>query len=668
MAREDVGLRNRGIEYAKAGPFAVPLLALAITFIGLMAAGASAAHSLRADGDGVVLTSLGGHVVAANADGSGVRALTRPPTLSKDANPVGSPDGSAVAFERDYSWIYVMRVDGHDLHRVARVAPGEFPQWAPDGRLIAYVGEDDGIYVVRPDGEGARRVASRTFGGFTWSPDGASIAYSASQGIESVDVRTGGRRLLLRNAGASGPSWSPDGTRIAFLVDGRVWVMNADGRAARRIGPLTFAETLAWSPDGTRLAYGATASRGGRMRVTVVDVSTGVVTMTVPPLVGAESGDPVWSEDGSRLAFRRGNTAGSSSDIGADVWVVRADGTDPVQITQAFPFDGAGSEPRWLPAWHALTADPLLPTVPLAGMTDIALPHTYSVGAVDGSSVVIGVDRPRRRQLGVWHDSGRVSWLGAYCAYWAEAALVGNRAYWSCNDDNLSGSKAEVWTSTWPKGRPRLLRRVTSNGLNLPRMVVAGDRSLVVYTFGGSVWRLGSAHARRIRRERTSLVPLSVNAGRVVLERGKAELEVVNGEGRLLALIHDRDLQGAVLSGDRVVVLGAADIRIYGVHGGQLRATWPVGAPGIPPRAGFIYRSLFPYTVGSALHVLDVDTGHDLIVAIPGATWPVTGAMTSSGLICTWAATYEPVIGRVGFVSLTEIRAALGKQAGKARS
>ncbi len=72
-----------------------------------------------------------------------------------------------------------------------------------------------------------------------------------------------------------------------------------------------------------------------------------------------------------------------------------------------------------------------------------------------------------------------------------------------------------------------------------------------------------------------------------------------------------------------------------------------------------MYTSLLPYGDGSALHVLDVDTGHDVVVRIPGVTAPVGGAITKAGLIYTWTQTYSPSPGRMAVVPLPTLVAAV---------
>jgi Tol biopolymer transport system component len=91
-----------------------------------------------------------------NADGSGLRRLTRNPAV--DADPTWSPDGRRIAFESKRGGnfdIYVMNADGSGQRRLTQ--SGGDPAWSPDGRRIAFVG-DSGIYVMHADGSGLRSL------------------------------------------------------------------------------------------------------------------------------------------------------------------------------------------------------------------------------------------------------------------------------------------------------------------------------------------------------------------------------------------------------------------------------------------------------------------------------------------------------------------------------
>ena len=109
--------------------------------------------------------SFAGGIQSLNADGSGLRTLTRKTAL--DNNPVWSPDGLRIAFPRreaDFNAdIHVMNADG-SRHRNLTPGAGDDgpPVWSPDGQRIAFVrnvaGKGD-VYVMNVDGSGQRKLA-----------------------------------------------------------------------------------------------------------------------------------------------------------------------------------------------------------------------------------------------------------------------------------------------------------------------------------------------------------------------------------------------------------------------------------------------------------------------------------------------------------------------------
>ena len=75
--------------------------------------------------------------------------------------PAWSPDGRKIAFGGDGE-IYVMNADGRGLRRLTRnPASDGSPAWSPDGRRIAFGSERDGnleVYVMNTDGSGQRNL------------------------------------------------------------------------------------------------------------------------------------------------------------------------------------------------------------------------------------------------------------------------------------------------------------------------------------------------------------------------------------------------------------------------------------------------------------------------------------------------------------------------------
>jgi dipeptidyl aminopeptidase/acylaminoacyl peptidase len=150
--------------------------------------------------------NVGKHILVINADGSGGRVrLTRGPDNYE--SPVWSPDGTKMAFIRDYD-IWVMNADGSaekNLTDTPYEAYGEgkerFPDWSPDGTKIvfeAYRNGNTDLYTINLDDSTQANVTN--------TPE----------------------------VNESEPVWSPKGTRIAFterggIVTDDVWIVNADG-------------------------------------------------------------------------------------------------------------------------------------------------------------------------------------------------------------------------------------------------------------------------------------------------------------------------------------------------------------------------------------------------------------------------------------------------------
>jgi len=140
--------------------------------------------------------------------------------------------------------------------------------------------------------------------------------------------------------GDTDPAWSPDGSKIAFVRfregGAGIWVMNADGTGLRRItdgGPDVDGTDLgpAWSPDGSRIAFAregrpAKAATGNADIYVVNADGTDVVRLTDDPMMEYA---PTWSPDGSRIAFAAYDLAtGGNPPSPLRLYVMKADGTD----------------------------------------------------------------------------------------------------------------------------------------------------------------------------------------------------------------------------------------------------------------------------------------------------------------------------------------------------
>ncbi len=164
----------------------------------------------------------------------------------------------------------------------------------------------------------ARRVRVLAEGGIdgpiTWSREGRRIAYARTvrgrygslvNDLYVVDVATGDTERLTRSRRASSPTFGPDG-QVAFIGStggtANVFVLGGDGTEAQLTdfdGDVQLT-TLRWNPNGSRLAFARFGPTGERDLI-VLDLASGDLTSV--SVGGADDRIPVWSYDGSRLAF-----------------------------------------------------------------------------------------------------------------------------------------------------------------------------------------------------------------------------------------------------------------------------------------------------------------------------------------------------------------------------
>lgn len=149
------------------------------------------------------------------------------------------------------------------------------------------------------------------------------------------------------------PAWSPDGTKIVFTSgrddgNGEIYVMNADGSDPTR---LTFNDYLdrspAWSPDGTKIVFAANKHNDlSEIKVMNADGGNQITLLATSTPDEGYYDSPSWSPDGAKIAFVREGFEGFACQGCSEIFVMDADGSNPIQITDN---NGYSLNPAWSP-------------------------------------------------------------------------------------------------------------------------------------------------------------------------------------------------------------------------------------------------------------------------------------------------------------------------------
>jgi dipeptidyl aminopeptidase/acylaminoacyl peptidase len=264
-----------------------------------------------------------------------------------------SPDGQRVAFVRtvldkernDYrSSIWLVDVAGGEPVRFTTAdARDSFPRWSPRGDRLAFLSNRSGkdqVWLINLAGGEAQQLTRfpEPVTYFAWSPDGTTLAVvTKAETAEPPEKEPEPETDVVR---ITRIRYRSDGTP-GFLDDKRahIWCVPVDGGRPWQVTSGDFNDDWpAWSPSGHEIAFVSNRTPD-REYNTVSEIwavrASGGEPRPVATGDAAYFFKPVWSPDGTALAFTGHREPFAGSSRNHQLWTVAAGGGEPESLTAA---------------------------------------------------------------------------------------------------------------------------------------------------------------------------------------------------------------------------------------------------------------------------------------------------------------------------------------------
>lgn len=283
-------------------------------------------------------------------------SYTPPPTFTPVPRPTDQ-HGGRIAFtctRGDYNQLCMINRDGTGLAQLTDMAASNYyPTFAQNRDTLLFASNRNGafdLYLLAFNEKQVIRITNNVGDVVSpdYSPDGRMIVFANrvgdnptaiwmvnSDGLNPRLIYTGVRDIVAT-------AFSPNGEQVAYAMslgipqEYEIFIMDSNGRNHRRIseGLQGVGGSISWAPDGSHVLVHA--GLFGDKNIYRLDVNTGNAVQLTN---GGNNAGASYSPDGRYIVFNS-----LRNDDQADLYIMRADGTNQVQLT----FD---PEPDWGARW-----------------------------------------------------------------------------------------------------------------------------------------------------------------------------------------------------------------------------------------------------------------------------------------------------------------------------
>jgi dipeptidyl aminopeptidase/acylaminoacyl peptidase len=294
-----------------------------------------------------------------------------------------SPDGQWVAYtvtttdpkeDKHDTDVWMVSTDGaRDLRMTSSPENETSPRWSPDGKYLTFLssrpGKAKGNQVWLLDRAGGEATQLTDVKGrlqsYEWSPDSRRLALVIGDPDPEADAAEGAKPKAPKPIVIDRYHFKQDGA--GYLLSGRHNYIYLFDIASKKLERLTSEQKYdesspVWSPDGTRIAFmsnhAADPDRETGGQVYVAETHAGSAEKQLsPPTMNAGRGRVEWSTDGKWIAFLAGESDKKFASYGMErLALVASDGgAAPTLVKAAADLDRGVSAPRFSADGSSLT-------------------------------------------------------------------------------------------------------------------------------------------------------------------------------------------------------------------------------------------------------------------------------------------------------------------------